>query len=114
MLFIYDERSEPRENARVSDEAARLLSRAALEWLLAIPQMESLLTGYPLDRVLKSYLTRGEKGYKILNHNVLLHDKMQLISCAPQKPVSFYKTGCLFISILSKKIQHSKAQHVNG
>lgn len=76
--------------------------------------MESLLTGYPLDRVLTSYLTRGEKGYKILNHNVLLHDKMQLISCAPQKPVSFYKTGCLFISILSKKIQHPKAQHVNG
>ena len=37
MLFIYDERSEPRENARVSDEAARLLSRAALESLLAIP-----------------------------------------------------------------------------
>ena len=78
------------------------------------PQMESLLTRYPLDRVLTSYLTRGEKGYKILNHNVLLHDKMQLISCAPQKPVSFYKTGRLFISILSKKIQHPKAQHVNG
>ena len=37
MLFVYDERSKPRENARVSDEAARLLSRAALEWLLAIP-----------------------------------------------------------------------------
>ena len=31
MLFVYDERSKPRENARVSDEAARLLSRAALE-----------------------------------------------------------------------------------
>lgn len=73
---------------------------------------DALSLSWPLCS--NTYPTCWEERYQVSNHKVLLHNKMQLISSAPQKSVSFHQTSRLLFSIIPTKTQSTWPKYTKG